>query len=79
MQSAIPADLVKDGDCVASQILAGVTDVSQIEAACLPGQLASVADLIDYLLRGQFGKEHPTLVPAMQGMKLDAARLQASR
>ena len=75
--SPIPADLVKDGDCVAGQILAGVTDVAQVEAACLPGQLQSVADLIDYLLRGQFGKEHPALVPAMRSMKLDAARLRA--
>lgn len=72
MASPVPSDLQKDGDCVAAQLLAGVTDPVAIETACLPGQLQSVADLIDYLLRGNFGKAHPELVPAMQKAAAEA-------
>jgi hypothetical protein len=74
-RSPLPKDFVQNGDCVANQILAGVTGVAQVEAACLPGQLQSVADLVDYLLRGDFGKAHPDKVAAMQEMRVQAARL----
>lgn len=72
-RSVLPADFAKNGECVAGQILAGDTEIADIEAACFPGQLQSAIDAVELLLAGQFGELHPhfaaTIIP-----KLAAAR-----
>jgi hypothetical protein len=55
-------DLQNDANCVAGQVLAGNLNPISVEAACLPGQLTTVVDLLEALVTSGFGAKHPEVV-----------------
>lgn len=78
--SVLPADFAQDSVCIASQILAGDVSAVSIEAACLPGQLTTVVDAIEFLLTTSFGAAHPTVVaPLTQDIAAQRALGTAGR
>jgi hypothetical protein len=65
--SAIPGDLQKNEECVASQIEGGDLDPVTIEAACLPGQLATIVQIIETLFTSQsFDVKHAAQLPTLR-------------
>lgn len=64
--SAVPADIQKNEECVAGQIEIGNLDPVAIEGVCLPGQLATVVDTIDYLFTSPaFSAKHAAVKPTL--------------
>jgi len=60
-------DLHSDVNCVAVQVLAGNLSPISVEAACLPGQLTTVVDLLEALVTSDFGAKHPEVVAPVLG------------
>lgn len=75
-QSPLPNDLTQDFTCVEGDIAKGVTSFTQIESDCLPGQVSTLADILDLLLGGSFGAAHPDAKKALQA---DPAYVSAPR
>jgi hypothetical protein len=74
--SNVPAEIVADYNCIQTEWSQGVKDVAVIEAACLPGQLQTVIDIITtFLSSPSWVKANPTLVAIAQ-QNLDAAKAQ---
>jgi hypothetical protein len=70
----LTTDLQADANCVAAQLLAGDTNPVGVEAACLPGQLTTVVDLLEALVTSSFGVKHPEV-----DAKTVLANVQAER
>jgi hypothetical protein len=66
LSPALTPDLAKEESCIQAAVEQGVTNPTSIAITCSGAEEQFVIDFIAALMSGQWGKDHPTLVPGLR-------------